>query len=81
MSEWIDFAHWRECKAMERPGYIFEVVNSHEQQMLTICTPTLEVPFEWISLPVKFRLVVEPALMRSDPLPPPIENGSSWSED
>jgi hypothetical protein len=73
MSEWIDFIHWQECKAMERPGYIFEVVNADEQQMLTTCTAILEVPFDWTSLPVKFRLIVEPALNRSDPLPPPVQ--------
>ena len=73
MCEWIDFVHWQECKAMERPGYIFEVVNADEQHMLTTCTPTVEVPFDWTSSPVKFRIVVEPTLKRSDPLPPPIQ--------
>ena len=73
MSEWIDFVHWQECKAMERPGYVFEVVNADEQHMLTACTITLEVPFDWTSSPVKFRMVAEPTLKRSDPLPPPIQ--------
>lgn len=73
MSEWIDFAHWQECKALERRGYTFEVVNADEQHMLTSCTPSVEVPFDWTSLPVKFRMVAEPPLKRSDPLPPPVQ--------
>lgn len=73
MSEWIDFAHWQACKDMERPAYIFEVVNAEEQSMLTTCTPTVEVPFDWTSSPVKFRMVAEPPLRRSDPLPLPIQ--------
>ena len=73
MSEWIDFVRWQECKEMEQPGYIFEVVNAEEQQMLTPCVIPLDVPFDWTSLPVKFRIIVEPAPKRSDPLPPPVQ--------
>jgi hypothetical protein len=73
MSEWIDFVRWQDCREMERPGYIFEVVNADEQYMLTPCTPTVEMPFDWTSSPIKFRMVAEPPLRRSDPLPPPIQ--------
>lgn len=73
MSEWIDFVHWQECKAMERSGYIFEVVNADEQHLLTTCTVTFALPFDWTSSPVKFRMIPEPALKRSNPLPPPIQ--------
>ena len=72
MCEWIDFSQWEQCRAMERPGYVFEVVNGEDQRLLTNCTVPLEMPFDWTSSPVKFRLVPEPPLRRSDPLPPPV---------
>jgi hypothetical protein len=74
MCEWIDFSRWDECKAMERPGYVFEVVNAEEQRMLTTCTVPLEMPLDWSSSPVKFRMVPEQEPRHSDPLPPPAEH-------
>ena len=71
MYEWIDFSRWEECRAMERPGYVFEVVDAEQQSMLTTCTVPLPMPFDWSSSPVKFRMVREPSLRHSDPLPPP----------
>jgi hypothetical protein len=73
MSEWIDFARWDECRLMERPGYVFEVVNSEAQSLLTDCTLVLEVPGEWSSPPARFRLVPAPPLRRSDPIPGPAD--------
>ena len=73
MCEWVDFSRWDECKAMERPGYVFEVVNAEEQSMLTTCTVPLEMPFDWSSSPVKFRMVPEPMPRHSDPLPRPTD--------
>ena len=73
MCEWVDFSRWDECKAMERPGYVFEVVNVEEQSMLTTCTVPLEMPFDWASSPVKFRMVPESMPRHSDPLPRPAD--------
>lgn len=70
MSEWIDFSRWEECTAMQRPGYVFEVVNSEAQSLLTTCTLVLPVPFDWSSPPAKFRLVPELAPRHSTPMPP-----------
>lgn len=72
MGEWIDFSHWEECKAMERPGYVFEVMNTEEQRMVTPCTIPLEVPFDWSSPPVMFRVVPESVPRHSEPLPPSV---------
>ena len=41
MLEWIDFVHWQDCRAMELPGYIFEVANADHQRMLTTCIVSL----------------------------------------
>lgn len=73
MSEWIDFSNWAECKAMERPGYVFEVVNSEQLSMLTPCIIPLETPFDWESLPLKFRMVEEAPPRHSAPLPAPTQ--------
>lgn len=75
MCEWIDFERWPECRQMERPGYVFEVVNAEDQSMLTTCVVPLHPPFDWSSAPVKFRIVPEPAPRHSDPLPLPAEKG------
>lgn len=71
MSEWIDFSRWEECRLMERPGYVFEVVNEEQLVMLTTCSIPLEIPFDWLSSPIKFRLVPQLEPKHSDPLPPP----------
>lgn len=71
MYEWIDFAQWQDCRAMQRPGYVFEVVNAQDQRMITPCTIPLEFPFDWSSAPLKFRLIPESEPRHSDPLPPP----------
>lgn len=71
MSEWIDFDHWPECTAMERPGFVFEVVNADQQALLTNCVVPLETPFDWRSPPLRFRVVVESAPRHSEPLPKP----------
>jgi hypothetical protein len=72
MLEWIDFTLWQNCEAMERPGYVFEVANSEEQRMLTTCVVPLEVPFDWSTLPIKFRIVREQQPRHSAPLPPAV---------
>jgi hypothetical protein len=71
MAEWIDFDRWPECPQMERPGYVFEVTNAEQQTLLTPCVVPLEVPFDWRSPPLKFRLVAEPEPRHSDPIPAP----------
>lgn len=68
--EWIDFIHWQECKAIERPGYISEVVNADDQHILTTCIAPLKVPSGWVTSPVKFRIVPEQRPRHSTPLPP-----------
>lgn len=71
MSEWIDFSLWDQCETLARPGYVFEVVNAEDQSMLTVCVVPLEVPFDWASLPLKFRMLPEPSARHSNPIPPP----------
>jgi hypothetical protein len=39
--------------------------------LLTPCVVPLEVPFDWRSPPLKFRLVAEPEPRHSDPIPAP----------
>ena len=67
--DWIPFDRWPECAALERPGYVFEVVNADGLTMLTTCVDPLPVPFDWKLPPARFRLVKEPAAERAPPLP------------
>jgi hypothetical protein len=71
MSDWIDFSHWPDCATLSRPGYVFEVANAQDQRLLTPCAPELEVPWDWKSGPVRFRLVIEEKPVHSTPIPPP----------
>jgi hypothetical protein len=73
MSDWIDFDRWPDCAELERPGYVFEVVNEKGDSMLTECTVPLQTPFDWTSPPVRFRLVPELPPRHSDPIPPPVK--------
>ena len=67
--DWIPFDRWPECMALERPGYVFEVVNADGLTMLTSCVDPLPVPFDWKQPPALFRLVKEPAAEHAPPLP------------
>jgi hypothetical protein len=71
MSDWIPYDRWQECTRMERPGFVFEVRNEEGQSLLTPCTIPLQLPFDWKSPPVRFRLVAEPPPRRSSPIPEP----------
>lgn len=71
--DWIDFDRWPECRAMERPGIVFEVENAEGQSLLTPCTVPLELPFDWTSAPTRFRPVEVPKPQHSAPLPPPAQ--------
>jgi hypothetical protein len=71
MSEWIDFDQWKDCTRMERPGHIFEVRSGEGQSLFTTCTVPLQLPFDWKSTPVRFRLVEEPKPRHSKPIPAP----------
>jgi hypothetical protein len=71
MSDWIDFDQWHNCARMERPGFVFEVRNGEGRRLLTPCTVPLQLPFEWRSPPVDFRLVEAPKPRRSNPIPKP----------
>jgi hypothetical protein len=71
VADWVDFDQWKDCARLERPGYVFEVKNGEDQSLLTTCTIPLQVPFDWKSPPVKFRLVREPAPRHSAPIPKP----------
>jgi hypothetical protein len=73
MAEWIDFDRWPECVEMERPGIVFEVTNEDDQRLLTRCAVPLDVPFDWDSPPVRFRIVPGPLPRHSDPIPLPKE--------
>ena len=73
MAEWIDFDRWPECAEMERPGIVFEVVNEEDRRLITRCAVPLDVPFDWESPPVRFRIVPAPLPRHSDPIPKPEE--------
>ena len=68
--DWIDFDRWPECRTMERPGIVFEVENAGGQNLLTACVVPLELPADWTSRPLRFRVVEAPALRHSAPIPP-----------
>jgi len=72
MSDWIAFDRWNECIGMERPGYVFEVKNQEGQILLTGCTVPLQLPADWKSAPVAFRLIEEPKSRHSTPIPKPL---------
>lgn len=71
MSEWISFDRWSECAHMEQAGILFQIVNAQGEKLLTKCTPSVTIPFDWKSQPTRFRLVKEGRPRRSNPLPPP----------
>ena len=72
MSEWMAIAQWAECRAMERPGIMFEIQNAAGQSMFTQCVvPLPPAPFDWKSPPVRFRAVKEAPPEHSEPIPPP----------
>ena len=71
MGEWIDFDRWHECRQMERPGIIFEVVNKENLKLFTPCVLPVEVPFDWTLPPVRFRAVQTPLPRHSTPIPRP----------
>jgi len=69
MSEWISYDRWPECARMERPGYVFEMANKEGQSLFTACTVPLQLPFDWKSPPLRFRLVQAPPERHSSPIP------------
>lgn len=71
MSEWVSYEHWQECARLERPGFVFEVVNGEGQRLYTSCTVPLELPHDWKSAPLRFRLVAVPPPRHSAPIPKP----------
>jgi len=72
MGEWIAIDQWANCAALERPGFVFELRNEEGLSLFTVCAPALpQIPFDWRSPPVAFRLVPEPPPVRSSPIPPP----------
>ena len=71
VSEWMAIAQWQQCRAMERPGIVFEIQNAAEQSMFTPCVvPMPPPPFDWKSPPVRFRAVTERPPEHSAPIPP-----------
>jgi hypothetical protein len=71
MSDWISYDRWAECIQMERPGFVFEVKNAEGQSLFTTCTVPLQLPFDWKTPPLYFRLVSAPPERRSGPTPQP----------
>lgn len=71
MSEWVSIDQWNKCTQMERPGIMFEVVNAEGQSLLTPCVERLQIPWDWKSAPVQFRVVPAPKPRHSTPIPPP----------
>lgn len=69
--DWMDFDRWPECRSLERPGIVFEVENAEGLVLLTHCAVPLEVPADWTSPPLRFRVIPEPAPTHSKPLPAP----------
>jgi hypothetical protein len=72
MSDWVPIEQWPDCVRMERPGIVFELVNTEGLTLVTPCVvPLPEVPFDWKSLPVRFRAIPEPKPVHSAPIPAP----------
>ena len=71
MGEWVDFERWKECPQLQRPGYVFEVMNAEGQSLFTACEVPLRLPSGWTSSPVRFRLVEAPKPRHSSPIPRP----------
>ena len=71
MSEWVSIDQWKECTQMERPGIVFEIVNSDGQSLLTPCVGRLQTPWDWKSAPVQFRAILAPKPRHSTQIPPP----------
>ncbi len=72
MTDWVDFSHWSECERMARPGYVFEIANAEDQRLLTECMPEIETPWDWVSPPMRFRLVKLAPPVHSTPIPKPV---------
>jgi hypothetical protein len=72
MDGWIDMERWRECKEMQRPGYVFELRNAEGQSLFTPCTSgPPQLPFDWKARPTMFRVVPEQPPQHSSPMPLP----------
>ena len=69
--DWMNMDLWSECARMERPGYVFEIENAQGMTIQMHCAEAIPVPWDWTSPPQRFRLIVEPEAIRSDPIPPP----------
>lgn len=75
MSDWIPIDQWPTCRALERPGIVFEVRNAEGLSLLTPCTVEMPAaPFDWTSPPMAFRPVEEAPARHSEPLPAPAGN-------
>ena len=73
MSDWMVIAQWDQCRALARPGIVFEIQNVEGQSMFTACVAAVPAaPFDWTSPPTRFRAVVEPKPEHSTPIPPPL---------
>jgi hypothetical protein len=71
LSDWISFDHWPDCALIEQPGFVFEVQNEQGQSLLTTCTVPLQLPFDWKSAPVQFRLLEAPRPRHSNAIAKP----------
>jgi hypothetical protein len=71
MAEWVPIEKWPDCRLMERPGIVFELVNAEGLSLFTPCGPMPATPFGWKSPPIRFRPVEEKPPVHSAPLPPP----------
>lgn len=69
---WLSMDRWSECRRLERPGYVVEIENAEGMKVWTGCLDAIEVPFDWTSPPLRFRLVPKPPPARDDPLPPAV---------
>jgi hypothetical protein len=67
----MSFDHWLDCARIEQPGFVFEVQNEQGQSLLTTCTVPLQLPFDWMSAPVQFRLLEAPRPRHSNPIAKP----------
>lgn len=68
--DWIDIDRWVDCRQLQRPGYVFEIVNDSGQAIQTLCQLPLQWPEDWPP-PTKFRLMVAPPPQAPDRLNPP----------
>jgi hypothetical protein len=72
MDAWLPMDRWPECRALEKPGIVFEVQNADGDSMVLACElPFPGAPWDWRSPPIRFRAIGLPKPRPTSPIPGP----------